>query len=84
MTGHDRRKGYRRYYEKANGSEQAHMKETLIDLIREVPCPRGEKDGRGRPPVHSKQKLDFACLMMTADNNACRGIKSDLRDMQTP
>ena len=22
--------------------------------------------------------------MMTADNNACRGIKSDLQDMQTP
>ena len=43
-----------------------------------------EKDGRGRPPVHSKQKLDFACLMMTADNNTYRGIISDLQDMQTP
>ena len=60
------------------------MKETLIDLIREIPCPREKKDDRGRPPVHSKQKLDFACLMMMADNNTYRGIKSDLQDMQTP
>ena len=60
------------------------MKETLIDVIREIPCPREKKDDRGRPPVHSKQKLDFACLMMMADNNTYRGIKSDLQDMQTP
>ena len=84
MTGHNRRKGYWQYYEKANESEQAHMKETLIDVIREIPCPREKKDDRGRPPVHSKQKLDFACLMMMADNNTYRGIKSDLQDMQTP
>ena len=84
MTGHNRRKGYWQYYEKANESEQSHMKETLIDLIREIPCPREKKDDRGRPPVHSKQKLDFACLMMMADNNTYRGIKSDLQDVQTP
>ena len=84
MTGHNRRKGYWQYYEEAKESEQSHLKETLIDLIREIPCPRENKNGRGRPPVHSKQKLDFACLMMMADNNTYRGIKSDLRDMQTP
>ena len=84
MTGHNRRKGYWQYYEEAKESEQSHLKETLIDLIREIPCPREKKDDRGRPPVHSKQKLDFACLMMMADNNTYRGIKSDLQDMQTP
>ena len=84
MTEHNRRKGYWQHYEKANESEQAHMKETLIGLIREIPCPRERKNCRGRPPVHSKQKLDFACLLMMADNSTYRGIESDRHDMQVP
>ena len=49
-----------------------------MDVIREIPCPREKKYGRGRPPIHSKPKLDFACLLMMADNNTYRGIVSDL------
>ena len=56
----------------------------LIEVILENPCPRPENDNRGRPPIHSKAKLDFACLLMMVDNNTYRGIESDLRDMRTP
>ena len=56
----------------------------LIEVILENPCPRPESGNRGRPPIHSKEKMDFACLLMMADNKTCRGIESDLRDMRTP
>ena len=63
--------------------EQSHLKKTLADIIREIPCPREKNGGRGRPPVHSKQKLDLACLMMTGNNTYC-GIESNLRKMLAP
>ena len=84
MSTHNRREGYWQYYELAKEIEASHLKRTLIEVIRENPCPRQEDCSRGRPPIHSKQKLDFACLLMMADNRTCRGIESDLRDMRTP
>ena len=84
MTEHKRREGYWQYYELAKEIESSHLKRVLIEAILENPCPRPENDNRGRPPIHSKDKLDFACLLMMADNNTYRGIESDLRDMRTP
>ena len=84
MTEHKRREGYWQYYELAKEGESPHLKRVLIEVVLENPCPRPENDNRGRPPIHSKDKLDFACLLMMADNNTYRGIESDLRDMRTP
>ena len=84
MSTHNRRERYWQYYELAKEIEASHLKRTLIEVIRENPCPRQEDCSRGRPPIHSKQKLDFACLLMMADNRTYRGIESDLRDMRTP
>ena len=38
----------------------------LIEVIRDNPCPRSKDSNRGCLPVHSKDKLDFACLLMIA------------------
>ena len=84
MGEHNRREGYWQYYELAKEVETSHLKRTLIEVIRENPYPRQENGNRGRPPVHSKEKLDFACLLMMADNNTYRGVESDLRGMRTP
>ena len=66
MSEHKRRDGYWQYYEPAKETEASHLKRTLIEIIRESPCPRTESTTRGRPPVHSKDKLDFMCLWMVA------------------
>ena len=84
MSEHNRREGYWQYYELAKEVEAPSLKRTLIEIIRENPCPRRENGNRGRPPVHSKEKLDFACLLMMAGNNTYRGVESDLRGMRTP
>ena len=84
MAEHKRREGYWQYCELAKEAESPRLKRVLTEAILENPCPRPENDNRGRPPIHSKAKLDFACLLMMADNNACRGIESDLRDVRTP
>ena len=64
-------------------AETAHLRRTLIPLVREKPCPRSEGSNRGRPPVPSKEKLDFACLwmMMMADNQTYRKTESDMGEM---
>ena len=69
---HNRREGYWQYYELAKEVEAPSLKRTLIEIIRENPCPRRENGNRGRPTVHSKEKLDFACLLMMADNGTYR------------
>ena len=84
MTEHNRREKYWQYYELAKEVEASHLKRMLIGMILENPCPRPESGNRGRPPIHSKEKMDFARLLMMADNKTCRGIESDLRDMRTP
>ena len=84
MSGHNRRPDYWKYYELAQESEQAHVKSTLIEVIRDNPCPRSKDSNRGRPLAHSKDKLDFACLLMIARQETYRGMGSDMRDMRTP
>ena len=84
MAEHKRREGYWQYCELAKEAESPHLKRVPIEAILEDPCPRPENDNRGRPPIHSKAKLDFACLLMMADNRTYRGIESDLRDVRTP
>ena len=84
MSGHNRRPDYWKYYELAQESERVHVKSTLIEVIRDNPCPRPKGSNRGCPPVHSKDKLDFACLLMIARQETCRSMESDMRDMRTP
>ena len=84
MSGHNRRPDYWKYYELAQESEQAYVKSTLIEANRDNPCPRPKGSNRGRPPVHSKGKLDFACLLMIARQETYRGMESDMRGMRTP
>ena len=84
MSEHNRRERYWQYYELAREAKASHMRKTLIGVVRDMPCPRPDVGGRGRPPIHSKEKMDFACLLMMADNNTYRGIESDLREMRTP
>ena len=52
----------------------------LIEVILENPCLGQDDCNRSRPLIHSKQKLDFACLLMMANNKTHRGIESDLCD----
>ena len=84
MSEHNRRERYWQYYELAREAEASHMRKMLIGVVRDMPCPRPDVGGRGRPPIRSKEKMDFACLLMMADNNTYRGIESDLREMRTP
>ena len=84
MGEHNRRPDYWKYYELAQESEQAHVKSTLIEAIRDSPCPRPKGSSRDCPPVHSKDKLDFACLLMISRQETCRGMESDMGDMRTP
>ena len=86
MNKHNRRKGsHWQYYELAKKQEKEHMKKTLIEVgIRENPCPRPKGSNRGRPPEHSPEKLDFACLWMMANNDTYRNAEGDMRDMKTP
>ena len=62
MTEHNRREEYWEFYNHAVVAETAHLRRTLIRRVREKPCPRSEGNNRGRSPIHSKEKLDFACL----------------------
>ncbi len=59
------------------------MRRTLIRLVRERPCPHSEGSNRGRPPVHSKEKLDFAYLWMMAYNQTYRETESDMGAIRT-
>ena len=65
MPAHKRRKGYWKSYESARPNEMANMEKVILYLLGENPGPTpAKKSNRGRPPVHSKAKLDFACIMM--------------------
>ena len=72
MTEHNRREEYWRFYDHAVATEPGHLRRTLIRLVWERPCPGSEGSNRGRPQIHSKEKLDFACLWMMAHNQTYR------------
>ena len=84
MSKQNRRDGYRRYCELATKKEKAHTVRALIRLVLEHPRPRPKKGNRGRPPVHTKKKLDFLLLLMMADDGTYRGAAADLQGMRTP
>ena len=83
MTKHNRRKNYWPYYELTKTRDRERM-ETLIQVIHENPCPCPKGSNRGRPPGHSKEKLDFVCLWMMANNDTYRDAEGDMREMRTP
>ena len=84
MSEHARRPDYWTYYHLGHSSETSFMIETVSDLVRGHPCPRQEKSNRGRPPVHSKAKLDFICLLMVAWHKTSRDMESDLSVIKMP
>ena len=84
MTEHNRREEYWEFYDHAVVAEAAHLRRTLIQLVREKPCPRSGGSNRGRPPIHSKEKLDFACLWMMTHNQTYRRTESNMGEMRTP
>ena len=49
MTGHNRREEYWRFYDHAVVAEAAHLRRTLIRLIRERLCLRSEGGNRATP-----------------------------------
>ena len=53
------------------------MIRTLMRLVLEHPYPRPKKGKRGRPPVHSKENLDFLLLLIVADDDTYRGTVAD-------
>ena len=58
------------------------MVETIADMVRRHPSPRPHAN-RGRPPIHSKEKMDFACVLMVARNVSSRDM-SELRTLKNP
>ena len=83
MIEHNRREEYWRFYGHVVVAEVAHLKRTLVRLIRERQYPRSEGCNRGRPPIHSKEKLDIACLWMMAHNQTYCKTESNLGEMRT-
>ena len=57
---------------------------TVANLMRGHPCPRQKNSNRGRPPVHSKDKLDFICILMVAWHKTSRDMESDLSVIKLP
>ena len=78
MSEHVRRPDYWKYCHLGHSSETSIMIDTIANLVREHPCPRQEKSNRGRPPVHSKDKLDFICILMVVWHKTSRDMESDL------
>ena len=65
MSEHNRHSHYWEYYHLARSGEIAFLIEMIATLIQESPCQRGERSNSGRPPIHSKDKLDFVCILMS-------------------
>jgi hypothetical protein len=84
MSEHTRRPDYWKYYHLGHSSETPFMINTVASLVREHPCPRQEKSNRGRPPVHSGDKLDFICILMVAWHKTSRDMESDLSVINIP
>ena len=84
MSEHNRRPHYWKYYHLAHSGEIAFLMEVIAMLIRESPCPRGERSNRGRPPIHSKDKLDFVCILMIMHVDSYRDAESRLHVTRIP
>ena len=84
MSEHMRRPDYWAYCHLGHSSETPFMIDTISNLVRGHPCPRQETSNRGRPPVHSKDKLDFICILMVAWHKTSRDMESDLSVIKLP
>ena len=67
-----------------HSSETSFMIDTVANLVRRHPCSRQEASNRGRPPVHSKDKLDFICILIVAWHKTSSYIESDLSVIKLP
>ena len=84
MIKHKRRPDYWVYYHLGHCTETAFLIDMITNLVRENPCPHQEKSNRGRPPVHSRAKLDFICILMVAWHKTSRDMESDLSVIKIP
>ena len=84
MSEHNRRPHCWEYYHLAHSGEIAFLIEMIATLIRESPCPRGERSNRGRPLIHSKDKLDFVCILMIMYIDSYRDAESRLHVTRIP
>lgn len=57
MTAHSDGGWCRWFYDHMAVAEATHLRGTLMQLGREMSCPRPEGSNRGRPTVGSKEKL---------------------------
>ena len=46
--------------------------------------PALREEQQGTPPVHSKDKLDFICILMVAWHKTSRDMESDLSVIRIP
>ncbi len=79
---HNRRPGYWRYYELAEKTMDSFMDASLLDLLRDHPHPARRTSALGTKPTHSEEKLDFACLDMTSENDPYRSASRGLQRMR--
>ena len=84
MIKHKRRPDYCICYHLGHCTETAFLIDTIMNLVRKNPCPRQVKSNRGRPPVHSRAKLDFICILMVAWHKTSRDMESDLSVIKIP
>lgn len=83
MSKHKRRPDYWKYYHVAHVRESPFLIGAIADLVRKHPSPRPNTN-RGRPPVHSHEKMDFVCVLTVARNVSLRDMESDLHTMKNP
>ena len=84
MKEHTRRPHYWRYYHLGHATGIAFLIEIIAGPIRENPCPRPAKSGRGRPPIHSIKKMDSICVLMVAFHKTYRDMGSWLYVLKIP
>ena len=84
MKEHTRRPHYWRYYHLGHATGITFLIEIIVGLIRENPCPRPAKSGRGRPPTHSIKKMDFICVLTVAFHKTYRDMESWLYVLKIP
>ena len=74
MSKHKRRKDYWKNYHMAHTKELAFLIAVIAELVTKYPCPRPQAT-RGRPPKHSKAKLDFVWEMDRYETVEKNGLK---------
>ena len=75
---HKRREGYWLYYEQARKSEQDFMRKIVVGDTKKPTSCKEKKTNRGCKPVHSRDKMDFLCLLKVAKNIPFRDVINDL------